>query len=118
GPQRFGHGGKNLAEALRWLTEQLGSDAATQIQADESQAGSSPELLPHERRRSSRSRKKGRGNDARFENKMMPSVIQSEIFNRYITLRLARSEPLLLGEVVRLDGAGKSFVVENLEAEL
>ena len=114
GPQRFGHGGRNLEEALRWLEQQK----AEQNRAGETTEAALPaEAAVPERRNRSRNRKKGRGKDPRFENKMMPSVIQSEIFNRYIALRLERLEPLLLGEVVRLDGAGKSFVVEDLAAE-
>lgn len=125
GPQRFGHGGKNLEEALLWLDQQKVSESrADQSAQPVEQVAHSVEQTAHadagapERRSRSRNRKKGRNNDTRFENKLMPSVIQSEIFNRYIALRLERPEPLLLGEVVRLDGAGKSFVVEDLAAEL
>ncbi|MCC6902063.1 MAG: tRNA pseudouridine(13) synthase TruD [Polyangiaceae bacterium] len=50
----------------------------------------------------------------RFYTKLYPSVIQSEIFNRYLT---SRSElglgQLLAGDVVRLDGSGSVFVVED-----
>lgn len=55
---------------------------------------------------------------SRFESKLYPSVIQSEVFNRYLASRRALGfERLLLGEVVRLDNSGKSFVVEDVEAE-
>ena len=42
-----------------------------------------------------------------FERKLFTSVVQAEVFNRYITARIARglAEPLV-GEVVRLDGSG------------
>jgi tRNA pseudouridine13 synthase len=54
----------------------------------------------------------------RFLSKLYPSVIQSAIFNRYLTLRAARGlDQLLLGEVVRLDGTGSWFVVEEPEKE-
>ncbi len=54
----------------------------------------------------------------RFLTKFYPSVIQSEVFNRYVTLRAARGlEQLLPGEVVRLDGSGALFVVEDPERE-
>jgi tRNA pseudouridine13 synthase len=54
----------------------------------------------------------------RFEQKLFPSVIQSEIFNRYLSARFALGrERLLLGEVVRLEGAGAMFRVEDLEKE-
>lgn len=114
GPQRFGRGGSNLKEAFDWLRLQT---AAKEANPEGSENEGEVSSEPSEKRRS-RKRKKGRGRDARFDNKMMPSVIQSEIFNRYVALRLAREEALLLGEVVRLDGAGKSFVVEDLAAEL
>jgi tRNA pseudouridine13 synthase len=81
GAQRFGHGGRNLVDALRWLA------------------------------RGARGRN-------RFEQKLFPSVIQSELFNRYLTARFALGRgQLLLGEVVRLEGAGAMFRVENLEQE-
>lgn len=58
---------------------------------------------------------RGRG---RFEQKLFPSVIQSELFNRYLTARLALgAEQLLEGEVVRLEGAGAMFRVEDVEKE-
>jgi tRNA pseudouridine13 synthase len=50
--------------------------------------------------------------------KFLSSVIQSEIFNRYLTLRseLGR-ERLLPGDVVRLEGSRALFVVEDAEKE-
>jgi tRNA pseudouridine13 synthase len=59
-----------------------------------------------------------RGPKARFLCKLYPSVIQSELFNRYLSHRLAAGlSRLLAGEVVRLDGSGASFVVEDLATE-
>lgn len=50
----------------------------------------------------------------RFYTKLYPSVIQSEIFNRYLDLRTAQDlSRLMPGEVVRLDGSGSVFVVED-----
>ena len=44
---------------------------------------------------------------ARFLSKLYPSVIQSEVFNRYVVLRIAHGlQRLLPGEVVRLAGHG------------
>jgi tRNA pseudouridine13 synthase len=55
----------------------------------------------------------------RFLLKLLPSVIQAEGFNRYL---LQRSElgfdKLLNGEVVRLEGSSKMFVVEDSDKEL
>jgi tRNA pseudouridine13 synthase len=50
--------------------------------------------------------------------KFLSSVIQSEIFNRYLTLRseLGRDR-LLPGDVVRLEGSRALFVVEDAERE-
>jgi tRNA pseudouridine13 synthase len=85
GSQRFGRDGRNVAEAVAWLT------------------GRSP--LPRGRER--------------FLSKLYTSALQSEIFNRYATRRVSRGlEQLLLGEVVRLNNAGASFVVESLEREM
>lgn len=84
GTQRFGREGRNLAEALGWL--------------------SGSERLPRGRER--------------FLVKLYASVVQAEVFNRYATKRLeAGVERLLSGEVVRLAGAGASFVVKDVEAE-
>jgi tRNA pseudouridine13 synthase len=50
----------------------------------------------------------------RFLTKLYASALQSEIFNRYATRRVERGLGTLLhGEVVRLAGAGASFVVED-----
>jgi tRNA pseudouridine13 synthase len=81
GAQRFGHGGRNLDDALRWLA------------------------------------RGGRGRN-RFEQKLFPSVVQSELFNRYTTQRIALGlDRLIPGEVVRLEGAGAMFRVEDVEKE-
>lgn len=81
GAQRFGHGGRNVADALAWLA------------------------------RGARGRN-------RFEQKLFPSVVQSEIFNRYLSARLALGrEQLIAGEVVRLEGAGAMFRVDDVEKE-
>ena len=58
---------------------------------------------------------RGRG---RFEQKLYPSVIQSELFNRYLTARLSIGvQDLIAGEVVRLEGAGAMFRVEDVVQE-
>lgn len=55
---------------------------------------------------------------SRFLVKLYPSVVQSEIFNRYLTLRSAEGvERLLDGDVVRLRGSQAVFLVENAESE-
>jgi len=60
-----------------------------------------------------------RGPKARFLKKLHPSVIQAEIFNRYLIRRVAASlDRPLLGEVVRLKGSGSAFIVDDTEAEL
>jgi tRNA pseudouridine13 synthase len=60
-----------------------------------------------------------RGGSAHLLRKLYPSVIQSEVFNRYLTARrrlgLGR---LLQGEGVRLDGSASMFSVEDPEREL
>jgi tRNA pseudouridine13 synthase len=81
GAQRFGHAGRNLADALAWLA------------------------------------RGGRGRN-RFEQKLFPSVVQAELFNRYSSARLALgARQLIAGEVVRLEGAGAMFRVDDVEKE-
>lgn len=59
-----------------------------------------------------------RGKRARFANKLLPSVLQAEVFNRYAAARLADPAALIEGEVVRLEGSASGFVVEDVAAEL
>lgn len=59
-----------------------------------------------------------RGKDARFKTNLFASVLQSDVFNRYLTARLALEDPLIRGEVVRLDGSRSVFVVEDVDAEV
>jgi tRNA pseudouridine13 synthase len=81
GAQRFGHGGRNLGDALRILA------------------------------RGGKSRN-------RFEQKLLPSVVQAELFNRYLTARGALgTQRLIAGEVVRLEGTGSMFRVEDVAKE-
>jgi len=59
----------------------------------------------------------GRGRN-RFEQKLFPSVVQSELFNRYLSARVALGlGQLMQGEVVRLEGAGAMFRVDDLAKE-
>lgn len=60
-----------------------------------------------------------RGRRTRFFRKLYPSVVQAEIFNRYVALRVdAGLHRLLDGEVVRLEGSASVFVVDDPEREL
>lgn len=59
------------------------------------------------------------GKKTRFYRKLYPSVIQAEVFNRYLDRRSELGlDRLLAGEVVRLDGSSSVFVVEDPEREL
>ena len=59
-----------------------------------------------------------RGGRSRLLRKLYPSVIQSEVFNRYLTARMQLGlDRLLPGEVVRLEGSASLFVVEDPERE-
>lgn len=89
GPQRFGRMGRSFEQALAWV-----------------------------RQSSEGRRERRRGPQGRFDDKLLPSVLQSDVFNRYLTARLARPEPLLEGEVVRLEGSPKVFIVEDPVKEL
>lgn len=63
-------------------------------------------------------REGGRKRLSPFLLKLYPSVVQSEVFNRYLSLRANEGmETLLPGDVVRLSGSGASFVVEDAERE-
>ena len=71
------------------------------------------EALTWVRRPARRDRKK-----ARFYEKLYPSVLQAEVFNRYLTRRLRLGlDRLIEGEVVRLSGSASVFVVEDVERE-
>jgi tRNA pseudouridine13 synthase len=59
-----------------------------------------------------------RGKRARFYAKLYASVIQSEVFNRYLTARAELGlDRLIEGDVVRLDGSASVFAVEDPERE-
>jgi tRNA pseudouridine13 synthase len=84
GAQRFGRDGRNLGEAVAWLS------------------GKAPLARGRER----------------FLSKLYASALQSDVFNRYATRRVELGlSRLLEGEVVRLAGAGASFVVEDVARE-
>lgn len=60
-----------------------------------------------------------RGRVDRFVARLLPSVVQSEHFNRFLALRLAAGrDRLVAGEVVRLEGTNRLFAVEDPAAEL
>jgi tRNA pseudouridine13 synthase len=53
-----------------------------------------------------------------FERKLFASVVQAEVFNRYVAERVRRGlEEPLRGEVVRLEGTGSLFAVDDPERE-
>jgi len=60
-----------------------------------------------------------RGRKTRLIRKLYPSVVQAEVFNRVLRLRLQRHalDTLLTGDVVRLDGSRSVFVVEDAAVE-
>lgn len=60
-----------------------------------------------------------RGKQTRFQRKLYPSVVQAEVFNRYLTLRQAQGlDQLFAGDVVRLAGSRSVFCVEEPSVEL
>ncbi len=60
----------------------------------------------------------GKRRVSRFELKFFPSVVQSEVFNRYALRRQSEGlTQLLAGEVVRLAGVRSMFVVEDENKE-
>lgn len=62
----------------------------------------------------------GRARLSAFLYKLYPSVVQSEVFNRYLSLRRAEElglERLLAGEQMRLSGSGAGFAVEDVTVE-
>jgi tRNA pseudouridine13 synthase len=62
--------------------------------------------------------RRDRGRVDRFVARMLPSVVQSEHFNRFLARRLeAGRDRLISGEVVRLDGTNRLFAVEDAAAE-
>ncbi len=62
---------------------------------------------------------RSRSPKARFHNKLYPSVLQAEVFNRYATARIERGlKSPLAGEVVRLSATHSFFQVEVPETEM
>ncbi len=60
----------------------------------------------------------GRTRLSAFLYKLYPSVVQAEVFNRYLVLRGAEGlDRTLRGDVVRLEGSHATFVVEDAERE-
>jgi len=60
----------------------------------------------------------GRARLPAFLYKLYPSVVQAEVFNRYLSLRRAEGfERLLAGEQMRLAGSGAGFAVEDVAVE-
>ncbi|HEX2879967.1 MAG TPA: tRNA pseudouridine(13) synthase TruD [Polyangiaceae bacterium] len=58
------------------------------------------------------------GRSSRFHRKLYPSVIQSEVFNRFLNARQQLGfQKLMLGEVVRLGTGHSVFCVQDLAAE-
>ncbi len=114
GQQRFGRDGRNLHEAHIWLDGLAGPGdppkATASPHSDRSPTSDNDQMDGHRRRR--------RGPGTRFANKMLPSVLQSEVFNRYTAARLAAVDLLLKGEVVRLGESSRCFTVEDVDAEL
>lgn len=103
GPQRFGRGGSSFRQALQWLREATSESA--------------PEAGERQEGRKGRGARRG-GHRRHTQTKLLSSVIQADVFNRYLARRLSRPEPLLPGEVVRLDGSSRHFVVEDVDKEL
>lgn len=53
-----------------------------------------------------------------FERKLFASVVQAEVFNRYVTARIERGmDRPIAGEVVRLEGTGSLFAIDDPERE-
>ncbi len=60
----------------------------------------------------------GRARLSSFLLKLYPSVVQSEIFNRYLSRRRELDLSVLrAGEIVRLEGSSATFLVEDVERE-
>lgn len=59
-----------------------------------------------------------RGKQARFLRNLLPSVVQSEFFNRYLVRREAEGrDRFVLGEWVRLNGSGRHVTIEDVALE-
>lgn len=59
-----------------------------------------------------------RGKRARFLRNLLPSVVQSDFFNRYLVRRRAEGiDRFVRGEWVRLQGSGRHITIEDVEVE-
>lgn len=122
GGQRFGHGGNNISEALKWFhAEHL--KAATTVHAEPTEHTAST-VSERDDNRSDRKpdRKKPRKISKRLreQQSMRLSAARSLIFNRILARRVADHtwHTGLAGEVFNLAGTGSIFASETLDAAL
>jgi tRNA pseudouridine13 synthase len=121
GAQRFGHGGNNISEALKWFhDEQL---KAAPIAPNEQPEKSEPTAHTDNQRkdkRGKRNKERKISKRLREQHSMRLSAARSVIFNRILAARVSDGtwHSGLAGEVFNLAGTGSIFASEQLDATL
>lgn len=125
GGQRFGHGGNNISEALKWFHDES-LRAATTDHAEPTNHTVSTVSTVSERddnrgnRRPDRKKPRKISKRLREQQSMRLSAARSLIFNRILARRVADHtwNTGLAGEVFNLAGTGSIFASETLDAAL
>lgn len=122
GGQRFGHGGNNISEALKWFHDEA-LKAATKVNTEQSEnSGDTDNKRDDKRGNRKNDHKKNRKISKRLreQHSMRLSAARSLIFNRILASRVADNtwNSGLVGEVFNLAGTGSIFTSEQLDDTL
>ncbi|CAM4004382.1 tRNA pseudouridine(13) synthase TruD [Psychrobacter arenosus] len=117
GGQRFGHGGNNISEALKWFHDEALKAASSIDKVPANSANHSEDKLG---KRGNRKKERKISKRLREQHSMRLSAARSLIFNRILATRVADNtwNSGLVGEVFNLAGTGSIFASDTLDATL
>jgi tRNA pseudouridine13 synthase len=117
GGQRFGHGGNNISEALKWFHDEALKAASS---TDKVAASSANHNEDKSGKRGNRKKERKISKRLREQHSMRLSAARSLIFNRILASRVADNtwNSGLIGEVFNLAGTGSIFASDTLDATL
>lgn len=117
GGQRFGHGGNNISEALKWFHDEAFKAASSK---DKVAADSANPSEDKPGKRGNRKKERKISKRLREQHSMRLSAARSLIFNRILASRVADNtwNSGLVGEVFNLAGTGSIFASDTLDATL
>jgi tRNA pseudouridine13 synthase len=117
GGQRFGHGGNNISEALKWFHDEALKAASSK---DKVAADSANHSADKPGKRGNRKKERKISKRLREQHSMRLSAARSLIFNRILASRVADNtwNSGLVGEVFNLAGTGSIFASDTLDATL